>query len=274
VNNSSIDLLVHNSHHLSSNRERNTVIVVLNGAVNNRETKAGPFFSGIGISNSTNTPLFSFSDPTLELSDKLSIGWYCGYKDRKAIAREISHILDTFASDNNVDYFFIGGSAGGFGTLSVLKHLLHSSNALIWNPQIAIWRYWKAHVGAYLSCAYNKPITVENSEHAKMLCDAIGLDSEVHPHDVGNHSILYCQNESDKHVQSHMQPFMNQAKFTKINDSTFSFPGNNSFIWIGNWGDGHAPLPVGVVVDSVHCFKNAGNLSDIRTLVATALTSN
>ena len=46
----------------------------LNGAIDSREKKMAPFFSGIGIADVVDLPLLAISDPSLSLSRDLSLG--------------------------------------------------------------------------------------------------------------------------------------------------------------------------------------------------------
>ncbi|KRE35516.1 hypothetical protein ASG73_16405 [Janibacter sp. Soil728] len=51
---------------------------VLSGAVSKREGRPGPFFSGIGLGMSLQTPFVAISDPTLTVDPVLRLGWYAG----------------------------------------------------------------------------------------------------------------------------------------------------------------------------------------------------
>lgn len=117
-----------------------TLTVLFHGAVDRARTRL-PFFQRIRFQRSLGAgPTVAFSDPTLDLSRELRLGWYLGTEEidmPSAIAAAIQRLADALGAGRIV---LQGGSGGGFAALQVGAHL-PGSHVVAISPQTDLSRY-------------------------------------------------------------------------------------------------------------------------------------
>ena len=229
-NNKFIDILIDGIDNLDNS---SYIIVCLGGAISNRTEKRGPFFSGINITRELNNTLISISDPTLTINNKISIGWYVGNKYIQNFPKLIASILDKISEKLCKKLLFIGGSAGGYGSLLINSYLKTETISLIWNPQIKIKNYADSFVKTYEKFALEENQFIDDYENIISDLTNINIPKNI--------SILYLQNITDySHCENQLYPFIKDEKYYKIGRSTLIHDENNIIISLGNFGLGHA----------------------------------
>lgn len=127
------------------------VLVCFSGAIKDRKGTSAPFFSGLGLAKKMGVPIISISDPSLDRSHNLKLGWYVGYKGFNDLPYKLAILLDSFAQYFSSRLVLFGGSGGGFASLMILS-LLNTLNAavFVWGPQTSISQYEKFSVNRFL----------------------------------------------------------------------------------------------------------------------------
>lgn len=117
-----------------------TLTVMLHGATDRARTKL-PLFQRLRFQKTLNAgPTVCFSDPTLDLSSELRLGWYLG-SDQVALADEIVTATRALAlSLGCKDVVFQGSSGGGFAALQMGARF-PGSHVVALNPQTDVRQY-------------------------------------------------------------------------------------------------------------------------------------
>ncbi len=254
-----LDLLIRN---VDNNNVNRSVLVCFSGAITDRYNKVPPFFSGINIANNLGMPLISISDPSLGLSNKLSLGWYAGNSGCKDLSVYIAKILDHIGIALDSKLVLFGGSGGGFAALSVIEIMQHDACAAIWNPQTSITNYHSRAVSNYIKVclpyaddqqeAYGQ-LQYYNIRHD--LCSIYNKSDMTK-----KTNILYIQNEGDRfHLKNHALPFMEAVNAKKHKENIYYNSQGISF-WYNYWGDGHL-VPSGDIITFVLDKLSSGHSS-------------
>ncbi|MGP5254614.1 heparinase II/III domain-containing protein [Glutamicibacter ardleyensis] len=133
-----------------------TLTVMFHGAVDRAKTTL-PLFQRLRFQKTLNAgPTVCFSDPTLDLSSDLRLGWYLG-TERVALANEIATATKMLVKSLGcTDVVFQGGSGGGFAALQVGARY-PGSHVVAQNPQTDVREYIKTHARNALIAAYGDP---------------------------------------------------------------------------------------------------------------------
>lgn len=186
------------------------VPVVLSGAVSKRERRPGPFFSGIGLGMSLETPFVAISDPTLTVDPSLRLGWYAG-----RAGEELQEHLVTMLEDlqRRVDrpLLLAGGSGAGFACMLLGARLDVPASAMVWNPQTDLLDYDEGPVLDYLCVALGmerERVTEMSRKERSAALAAGGVQHAVSGSTgaAGLTRLLYLQNAGDHHVVGHLAP--------------------------------------------------------------------
>lgn len=121
------------------NKRSDTLVVAFHGATQ-RNKHVLPRFEWFRTLRSTPYSSLYFSDPTLSMSGKLSIGWYTGSHQYDAGTDIAKWIIAAKKASGASEVVLVGSSAGGFAALQ-LSPLVEGSIALPFNPQTAISSY-------------------------------------------------------------------------------------------------------------------------------------
>ncbi|MCD0501722.1 hypothetical protein [Bordetella petrii] len=221
-------------------RKGKPLFVFFQGAVNSRTDKFKlPFFAGFGVTSGCDASFVSVSDPTLCISDDLTLAWYAGSKvsPTQEILPSILEVIIRLAKPSNIA--FVGTSGGGFATL-YYSRMMPKTLAIAVNPQTNILKYSQEPVARYAKEGFG----IESFKAAKSQ-----LPLKIHAdlcslYEAGHtNSILYLQNQSDWHVNRHCKPF-----FEALGHTIYNTLGGTSFepglyLYLGQWGKGHIAPP-------------------------------
>lgn len=205
-----------------------TTVASFHAALTKAET-ALPMFAGGKVTQDGPVNRIFISDPGLYAGSEHKIAWFAGTRELD-LQKQLPKIIDKLLiAAGGTRTLFWGPSAGGFAALYYSK-LFPESLAVAINPQTIIANFGLANQRAYTKAAFG----VESiEEHELVLAESINSNLlDWYAGDMPNH-VLYVQNESDTHVQNHMEPFL-----SSLDDQS------RVRIHMGNWGQGHvAPSP-------------------------------
>jgi hypothetical protein len=201
-------------------------------ATQERGERQPPFFSGAHIAEQLGPNIVLFSDPILELSPTLRLGWYLGsdqIRTQEVIPQVLAHIYQIMGNHA----VLWGASGGGFaalyyGIISGARHIVTA------NPQITVERYGEPSVMAYAKAAFGvvgwKDKILAMKKH---LCTDI---REIWYKDAP--AITYMQNVNDPHhIEWHMTPFLDHAKIPYRPNQPY---GEKFTLLMDDWGAGHS----------------------------------
>ena len=208
-------------------------LIVFGGAITSRKETSPPYFSGLGICKNTGIPAISFSDPALNLSKDLNLGWFCGHRGIDKYQRNLSIVIKKIVQIHALTPVFIGGSGGGFAAL--VQNLLFSEtrHCLVWNPQTSISRYVSNFVSHYLSTAHLvdvgdaalssiDPSTNEFLTEAYDCLSGMGFIHDLsHISKESFSNVVYLQNESDWHLREHAKLFFSLDHLIQVGPRSF-----------------------------------------------------
>jgi hypothetical protein len=218
------------------------LIVSFHGAVRQGDNAVLPFFSGLDLSSEVAASLVSVSDPALQISSLLRLGWFAGTVRSlfQSLFPALLEIIIQRCRPSSVIFF--GGSAGGFAAL-YFSGLFKGSVCLVWNPQIDLLAYNRQLVGYYCRLAFG----------LRRRADVVSRLGEFITHDVtscilnreASCRIIYLQNASDAHRVSHAGPLLyalcgDQMLERDMVDRAITA---GFFLFIDRWGDGHVRPP-------------------------------
>lgn len=184
-----------------------------------------PWFVGAGMSAERDVSRLSISDPSLYIDEDLALSWYAGNAPQGDISQKLASLIIKCAALIQAErIILIGGSGGGFASLSIGAHI-DGSIALVWNPQTHIRKYYKRFVDEYENLAWKQGGKVLNSLNR--------LDmTAVYAAPLRN-TVIYLQSATDEfHIQNHLKPFRQKLH-----------PENRCYFYSEAWGEGHVPPP-------------------------------
>ncbi|MEK7671123.1 MAG: hypothetical protein AAB344_02770, partial [Bacteroidota bacterium] len=201
-----------------------------------------PYFTGLGVTNSTGASMFVPSDPVLALDASLNLAWHLGCEGipLQAITVSIVQKLQSILHAPRVVVW--GGSGGGFAAIRVARDIANSI-ALVWNPQTDIARYNQIFVNRYRRIAF-PTIAVDGAfPSGKEQFPSLCTDEFVRGY---KGRILYLQESTEWHVGAHLKPFL--ASFCRKElshiTSLMNFSGfvtDRLYLHLDHWGNGHVP---------------------------------
>ena len=227
------------------------VPVFFNGAVSDRESKVGPFFSGRKIAATAGIGFIAVSDPSHNLDPSLGLAWYAGNKYQD-LQNNLDAVLRGIAAKAKRELLFIGGSGGGFASLYYGNRLADKASVLVWNPQTSITEYNESFAKNYFTHAIGSGNELDGPDWkrlAKSRAFTRGIETEVllsRPR-----RLLYMQNGSDWHTPVHAVPFLQAGHFEHLGHGIYA-KGDNHMVWVANYGVGHAPLPENILLAALH----------------------
>lgn len=256
-----MDLYLKNLDCLDRHR---SVFVNFNAAVSNRKNKTAPFFSGMNVSQKLGFPIISISDPSFSMVEESMVCWYAGNKVTVDLIAEIAKVLEIFSSKLNKKFIIFGGSAGGFATISILDYLTIDCVGVAVNPQINLAHYPEHAVRSYLNEAFD-----DSKLDSLALEDVLkGLQIKYNLSKSSNHrksKLLYLQNQDDWHIKRHCKSYLKSANVIKVNKTSYS-DNQKTYIWCGDWGKGHAPIPINILEE---ILKYLNRSDDVMNLLST-----
>lgn len=233
-------------------------LVVFDGnRTDRKEHEHGPFYAGRGLAAELQLPYISFSDPTLELSKELSIGWYAGNYKFPNYQMQVAKIIDAISYVSFGRPILVGGSGGGFAALLQSTLTNCETSAFVWNALTDLQSSQQLFTEPYARIAM--PVKGEDkAQHPQTFArrlDEISTISRVHITDIRqNAQIVYVQNRTDLRyhtngMRAFLGPSMNYS--TRGDEhSTFSKSGN-VVTWTGSWGSGHVAPPREIILETI-----------------------
>ncbi|MFC9934568.1 hypothetical protein [Glutamicibacter sp. NPDC127525] len=213
---------------LYSPANSSTTVVSFHAALTKAETPL-PMFAGAKVSQDGPVNRIFIADSGLYAGSEHKIAWFAGTRELD-FQKQLPKIIDKLlVQAGGTRTLFWGPSAGGFAALYYSK-LFPDSLAVAINPQTIIANFGLANQRAYTEAAFG---TETQEQHEEALATSFNSNLlDWYDGQVPNY-ILYVQNESDNHVQNHMEPFL-----SSLDDQS------RVRIHMGNWGQGHvAPSP-------------------------------
>jgi len=216
------------------------LVICLDGNSPRGEGRNPPFFSGFGvIPKDIPVSHVAVSDTTLSLSNDITLSWYAGADGiplQDILPQIFRHIIDELEPSS---VWFFGGSGGGFASL-YYANSIPESTALVWNPQTDIIEYNSSHVLKYAEVAFG----INNGDKDAFFQLSQRINTRI-PLSEGNQKcrIIYLQNRTDWHVGRHLEPFLKRMSLPVQTWPFSGFVGKNFYLYIGDWGVGHAAPP-------------------------------
>ncbi|MCK7546199.1 hypothetical protein MLC59_18755 [Marinobacter bryozoorum] len=236
-------------------------LVCFSAAVGSRACSNPPYFSGMGVSNSTNIPLLSFADPTISLDGSIGLGWYAGSSSNLSLMEKMENIINLYSQKTGLAPIFFGGSGGGFAALS-MSHRIKKSKTIVVNPQTSISNYVFGQVKDYCRVAFNADCNEKSQAYRLFNEKGIVHDLNILNREWFGEEVLYFQNQIDSHVDQHLIPFVEGWDLRKVvGDSNFEADG--FFFHIGLWGGSHAPLPKDALIFILDLVSKGSSFSDL-----------
>lgn len=212
---------------LCQNRGFDTTVVFLHGAIDTSWKL--PVAAGIGVSRDVAVNRIFITDPSLNMSKELTLGWFAGNKHQRLqiiLTDVIGKILDSFG---NQRLAFFGTSGGGFASLYYSAQF-DDSLAIAVNPQTSIERHTVSAVRRYTEACFGD---YGGNPTPGLPYDITTDLVELYSSPVRN-TIAYMQNSTDKlHIRIHEQPFYDALDGR---NRVYGLSGND-------WGDGHVAAP-------------------------------
>ncbi|WP_325002331.1 DUF6270 domain-containing protein [Intrasporangium sp.] len=246
---------------LSTIPEGRALPVIFSGAVTKRSWHFGPFFSGIGLGRSVESPFVAISDPTLNLDVTLKLGWYAG-RAGDELQTALLRLLAEVQTRHGRELLLVGGSGGGFASLFNAARLPCPVSALVWNPQTDLLDHIPRVVSEYLSVALGVPrravATMSRAERSAALRRG-DVEHNVVP-DVeggGRRRVLYLQNSGDSHVAEHAAPYLRRGRFRSLGAGRW-VDDAGSLVLLADMSEGHDPPPRPVLVEALRHLLDVG----------------
>jgi len=154
------------------------------------------------------TSVISFSDPTINIENDISIGWFQGNEDEFGVDL-LAQIIAGLLNDNGYAQSavtILGSSAGGFVGLKLANKFPQARIVAI-NPQIFLFNYVRSHYERMMAACYPKrSLKDSESQHRDRI--VVELPS---PDREGR--IYIIQNTmDDRHYELHLMKYLKQLK--------------------------------------------------------------
>lgn len=198
------------------NQQSDVLVVAFHGATN-RQTKTLPRFEWMRTLRKTEYSSMYFSDPCLNLNERLALAWYTGWEGCNLYPIIADWITKAAEAVNASNIVLLGSSGGGFASLQISSYIPESV-ALSFNSQTRISSYRSSgvnygHQRSYLRhvMPHLKPPTkLEELEPEYDWAASMGERLSViarYRHSQPNF-VYYVQNMNDyHHVDDHYLPF-------------------------------------------------------------------
>jgi hypothetical protein len=141
------------------------------------------------------------ADSTLELGDRLRMGWYIG-GEKMPFQLQLAELLQIFFDKLNINRrIYFGGSAGGFAAL-YFSFLDNGSACVVVNPQVNLHKYSRRAVGDFIRTAWPSASSLSDIE------DRVVVDlPKLYQNGFSNH-VVYLQSVGDtRHFEQQLPLF-------------------------------------------------------------------
>lgn len=226
------------------------ILIGLHGALE-RSKITPPAFFFRGVARESSVGLIAISDPSINISEKLHLGWYLGNNINKNITKEIAEFLDKLIEKTGKKIILTGGSGGGFAALNIHSHMLLANKAksFVWNPQTDITKYNLPAIRRYFNVCVEEEADldikyIENKLIEKKIPYKVEqrLDLE---------QLIFINGYDHAHLRKHVRSYINST-------------GANKFrVFVGNWGYGHTQPPQKTIIDTIKSIINNKSLDEV-----------
>lgn len=249
--------------------DRSQVLIVFNGAVSDRDTKTGPFFSGRGLAAATGMPTLCVADTVVTDTQGLNLGWYRGAAG-SSFARELEAIVKWRAMTSKHGVILLGGSAGGFAALDIAAQVGGGTSVLAWNPQVDILDYVPESVNSFL--AESQGIDVTGSAAGDDLCRKASISAALAARNVRHDLVatfvearlpqrfIVLQNSSDWHLRRHLSRLVRCREVSRAGPDGPDWSDDHVFR-VRDYGAGHASPSVSDVVVLLRALRDHPTVS-------------
>ncbi|MGJ3402814.1 hypothetical protein [Glutamicibacter sp. Je.9.36] len=227
--------------------------IFFSGAISNRTTQLGPFFSGLGMTKRLGLPLIAIADPALDADRDLKLAWYLGDATDN-FGENLSATLDALHQILETELILVGGSGGGYAALNAGLDTSSRTTTLVWNPQTDIFEYSPRFVKDYLRSQYNFSHDTLRRDDWKEYCrirtdrasrTSVVTESTLHR----PRRLVYLQNLGDSHRIEHLQPLWFKTTTRELVQGK-NLLGDDHGVYLAEFALGHAP-PSGTLIGSV-----------------------
>lgn len=222
-----------------------TLFCFFNSALKPNVDYTLPVFTWVKFSSFLSGPRLFISDPTMQLSEDLRLGWYLGtssYPIQEKISAIISMVMSKCGATRVA---FVGSSGGGFPSI-FYSRAFPNSVAMVNAPATNLRNHHnKKVVDAFCKVANGfKPI----DQHPAT------TDLTEKKPSIRTGKVYVTQNSRDyDYIQSHLQPLLHLygRHWTGLN-----FHGDDVEVIVDDWGDGHVTPPTTVMQDLLLSFDS------------------
>lgn len=184
---------------LNSNPGAKTLVVIFHGAYERSRYEMPNFLDRVDLGVSAHR--LSVADPSLEMHDRLALGWFAGDEELPLQTLLPSYLRELAAELSIERVLFMGSSGGGYAALFYSWHF-EDSVAVVKIPQTRILKYRHAAYDRYLKACW--PNGVESYGEKAPVLDLLDLYSKGM-----NNQVVFIQNAFDyHHLYEHMTPFV------------------------------------------------------------------
>ena len=96
--------------------------------------------NGAGRYGNLDAGVLLIADTTLELGEKVPLGWYIGTAEQD-LADEIAAVVKQVAADGGYEHIVLAGSSGGGYAAMAISHRIPGSLAVSFSPQTRVGDY-------------------------------------------------------------------------------------------------------------------------------------
>ncbi|WP_344878665.1 hypothetical protein [Zhihengliuella alba] len=195
------------------------VLTFFSGAVQERQGRKGPYFSGLGMSKRLDMPIIAVSDPGLDADPDVRLAWYAGNL-RSRFQDELSELLRGLAARSGRPLLLAGGSGGGFAALAQAERLRELATVVVWNPQTSILHYNPASVRKWLRTLGFAVGFIQTEDWIPQVTRRVNGRIQLSLRGSGAlesaRGVLYLQNWSDSHRRVHLLPWLNWNRWLEM----------------------------------------------------------
>jgi pimeloyl-ACP methyl ester carboxylesterase len=184
-------------------RESKTLIVSFHGSLVRSKFQL-PRFEWRRTLGNLDAGVLSLADTTIELGEKIPLGWYIGTKEQD-LADDIATVVQQVAADGGYEHIVLAGSSGGGYAAMAISRRIPGSVAVSFSPQTRVGDYipWVAKV--LVNAAFPGYETIDAVEVD--FAERVNLRRLYAEPKIPNY-VRYVQNSNDlDHIEEHYTPF-------------------------------------------------------------------
>lgn len=224
-------------------------LIVMNGAISDRSSKSGPFFSGRGLAATLGVPTICVADTLVTDHADLNLGWYRG-EWKSGFASLLEDVVGWLSGDLHSEVVIVGGSAGAFAAMDILQRVRKRVTVLGWNPQVDFLDYVPGAVDLFLRRSLLAPptqlATIGSDVWKAETADALSqygvrhdLVKTISSATAAGRFIL-LQNANDWHLSKHFGRLIRSRHARRIVPDGIDWSDNQIFR-LRDYGQGHIP---------------------------------